>query len=694
MPKKKRIVFVGAGPTTLGALYRLHDMGILRMNNLQIIVLEQEQEAGGLASSTRDNNSFLWDNGGHVVFSHYEYFDNALNKAIGKWNKRKRASFAYMMGGDGERRFIPYPVQNSIHFMDRRHQNMCISGLEEAKRFHSTENAINFKEWLMRTFGTGLFDVFMNKYNKKVWTVDASEMNSVWVGERVAVPDIDVIKANIAKAKENKLKGEDDSTWGPNNFFRFPQHGGTGEIWKQVAAGLPQGWFHFGHKVTELSLENKQIKVELIDRKHYVLSYDILISTAPLDLLVEMVSDNGAIVEGMKELAEKLIYSHTHIVGIGLFGRPPQFLADKSWIYFPDSDAPFYRATLFSSYANDNVPDGRVDVYWSLMCEVAEPKTTTSKNFWTKENLIKETIKALHTYNYIRESKIVSKYYHKLDHGYPVPTVNRESILEVVQPWLQSHFVYSRGRFGGWRYEVGNQDHSFMQGVEIVDYLLSKIEEETYTNPGLVNSMKSSNRTISRSNNKMEYELVVAASGKEADISWLTDYANSTHVYHQTDSVSIPDFRFHMWNSIDSTEGGSCTFLYHIFVNYYLLADTTIFLLGDSQISCKISNHLKEARITGLSFGKLKKSENWGKDILKDAVHSKDYALTFDDFWELYFSRDLPSVVFWSDEDCFAVSRSRILRKPRIFYEKLMLFMSSPLEQYYMKMLWYTIFTQ
>ncbi|MHC4253035.1 MAG: amine oxidase, partial [Planctomycetota bacterium] len=51
--------------------------------------------------------------------------------------------------------------------------------------------------------------------------------------------------------------------------------------------------------------------------------------------------------------------------------------------------------------------------------------------------------------------------------------------LSRIVPGLESHEVYPRGRFGAWRYEVGNMDHAFMQGVEVVERILEGALEPT-----------------------------------------------------------------------------------------------------------------------------------------------------------------------------------------------------------------------
>jgi len=40
------------------------------------------------------------------------------------------------------------------------------------------------------------------------------------------------------------------------------------------------------------------------------------------------------------------------------------------------------------------------------------------------------------------------------DIGYPTPTLARDGVLKQVLPKLQEMGIYSRGRFGSWKYEV------------------------------------------------------------------------------------------------------------------------------------------------------------------------------------------------------------------------------------------------
>ena len=70
----------------------------------------------------------------------------------------------------------------------------------------------------------------------------------------------------------------------------------------------------------------------------------------------------------------------------------------------------------------------------------------------------------------------------------PLPSITRDEVLSVVLPELERREVYSRGRFGAWKYEVSNQDHSLMQGVELVNRLAAGREEVTLHNPALVNA--------------------------------------------------------------------------------------------------------------------------------------------------------------------------------------------------------------
>jgi protoporphyrinogen oxidase len=219
------------------------------------------------------------------------------------------------------------------------------------------------------------------------------------------------------------------------------------------------------------------------------MSYDRIISTMPLDRLVAM-SD---LARDLRTAARDLEYSSTHVVGVGLHGVAPASLAQKCWMYFPESDCPFYRVTHFSHYSPHNVPDPLHQ--WSLMAEVSESVHRPVDS----ARVVSDVVQGLQATSLIESPAQVHHAWHiRLEHGYPIPSRHRDRGLVGIQSTLEARGVFSRGRFGAWKYEVSNQDHSFAQGVEVVDSWLDGSEEETLRRPEVVNARRPASATAGR----------------------------------------------------------------------------------------------------------------------------------------------------------------------------------------------------
>jgi protoporphyrinogen oxidase len=455
----QRVVILGAGPTGLGAAHRLQELG---HNNFQIY--DRSGQVGGLATSHKDAQGFVWDIGGHVQFSHYRYFDDLMDKALGnKWLDHERESWVWI-----ENRFVPYPFQNNIRHLNKETCWKCLQGLIRLYKQPITARPNNFREWIDATFGQGLADVFMVPYNFKVWAYPGEEMDYNWIGERVAVTDLE-------KVLDNVLHEKDDLSWGPNNTFRFPERGGTGSVWESVAN-------HVGRQNITLCKEVASVdpgakKVWFSDGTSD--TYSVLISTLPIDRLVDIAG-----LTALKEPAGRLRYSTSNIIGVGLSGKPPDALKKKCWLYFPEADCPFYRVTVFSNYSPNNVPD--ISRQWSLMAEISEsPHKPVDAT-----RVVEDTLDGMLATKLIdRSHDVLSTWSYRAHYGYPTPALGRDQALNAVQPELEKHDIYSRGRFGGWKYEVSNQDHSLMQGVELVDRLVNGTPEVTYWFPNTANNM-------------------------------------------------------------------------------------------------------------------------------------------------------------------------------------------------------------
>ena len=80
----KGTVILGAGPTGLGAAYRLTERG-----ETDFEIFERAGRVGGLATSFEDPHGYTWDVSGHIIFSNYPYFNAFLEKMLGKEGIRR-----------------------------------------------------------------------------------------------------------------------------------------------------------------------------------------------------------------------------------------------------------------------------------------------------------------------------------------------------------------------------------------------------------------------------------------------------------------------------------------------------------------------------------------------------------------------------------------------------------------------------
>src|SRR5437016_2289396 len=243
----------------------------------------------------------------------------------------------------------------------------------------------------------------MKPYNFKVWAHPPKLMNKEWIGERVAVIDVN-------RAIKNVVMQSDDFGWGPNNQFMFPLFGGTGEFYRRFDKPLA-GHYTLNKKLDFINMARKECRFadgELV-------KYDILISAMPLDKLCNDVI-NGEMPRPIKRSAAGLRHSGGYMVGIGIMQPCP---STKSWMYFPESNCPVYRVTYLSNYSPYMTPDK--DRYYSLLTETSysEFKHVDGKT------IVDDTIRGLVNAGLITDedrNDIVDTWVYHDDYSYPTTT--------------------------------------------------------------------------------------------------------------------------------------------------------------------------------------------------------------------------------------------------------------------------------
>jgi UDP-galactopyranose mutase len=459
--QRVKYAIIGAGPTGLSAAYHL---------GADTLLLERNASVGGWCRSIEDKG-FTFDHAGHIMFSNDPYVLKLYDTLLGKnlhWQNREAWVYSKNV-------FTRYPFQGALYGLPPTVIKECVIGAMEA-RYGSlnpqsaaaacvpnkvedccadgtadTANANasqpgevnNFEQFIYKVWGAGIAKHFAIPYNKKLWTVPLSEMETSWLGGRVPLPDLEEI---IEGALEPVAK-----PMGPNARFGYPLKGGFQAL---MNGFLP----HIRGKI-ELNADVAQ----LLPREHLIaladgrrFRYDSLISTMPLPELIKLIGDEAP--DEVRAAARGLNHISIRCVNLGV---ARENITDKHWIYYPE-DTIFHRIFVQGNASPEcNAPGG-----FGFTCEI-------SYSPWKRlpldgDALIRRCIEDCIKVGMIKEEDVIlAANQVDMPYAYVVYDHARAKNVETVKNWLAQHDITLAGRYSEWEYY--NSDHAFLAGKKAAE---------------------------------------------------------------------------------------------------------------------------------------------------------------------------------------------------------------------------------
>lgn len=421
---------LGAGLCGLSAAYHL------QRKQADFILIEREAEAGGLAR-TETYDGFSFDHSIHILYTHDSYVTGLIRDDLlaGNIGRQARQSYCYTAGV-----YTEYPYQTNNYGLPPDIVVENLLGLIDAKAA-AISAPLHFEDWIYRTFGLGIAERFMLPYNRRQWAWDLKEMNYDWIADRVPRPELRDVLLGALRPPSQKH--------GPNQEFWYPLEGGIEALPRAFVRKIAPERLWTGSPVTAIDCVRRE--VELAGGKR--VRFERLISTLPLPVTVRLM--RPAAPEEIRGRAAALKHNTVHTVNIGfeLDGAEPR--NRMHWVYFPEEDTIFHRASFPGAFSPWMTPADCGSVQVEISESVHRP---CDRNTLVERALADlRRIGILTGRNRVRVARVVT-----LDPAYIIYDLKHRENTRIVRDFLNEVHVDSRGRFGEWEYF--NMDQAILSG--------------------------------------------------------------------------------------------------------------------------------------------------------------------------------------------------------------------------------------
>lgn len=403
------VQILGAGLTGMSAAYHLGD---------GCAVVEKKAQPGGKVVTLKENG-FRFDRTGHLLHLRdpeiRAWIEPLLGEGVVEVDRKSRI-FTHGV-------YTRYPFQANTYGLPAEIAYDCLRGFIEAQVSTSDHGEPKtFEEFCLRHFGEGFSRHFMIPYNLKLWGVHPREITAEWCSRFVPLPSLDDVIAGAVGLNDREL--------GYNARFLYPKEG-IGQLTSALSEEL-------GDRIRCLrapsAIDWRARKLVFEDDEE---SYQVLLSTAPLDTLL------GLLVDPPKEIAgagRDLRCSSLWYLDVAL-GRPCG--VEYHWVYVPEERFPFYRVGCYSNFSSLMAPVGKAALYVELASREQPDLEAIMPS--VSEGLIEMGI-------IDRAADIEFARLRHIHHAYVVFDHSYYGALQEIFPFLEEQRIISCGRYGGWNY--------------------------------------------------------------------------------------------------------------------------------------------------------------------------------------------------------------------------------------------------
>ena len=416
-------VILGAGIAGISAAYHLKQKG---ENN---VIFEKDNDWGGLCGFF-EIDGFRFDRFVHFTFAKDEKIAELFAKSSPLY-AHPPVSYNYWRGC-----WLKHPAQNNLAPLPIEEKVKIIDSFVNHPRKDVAEIS-DYAEWLRVQYGDYFAENFPFAYTRKYWGVEAKQLETKWVGNRLHVSPLpEVLRGAFAEQQENFYYTQ---------FMNYPKKGGFRSIMNECRKGLD---IRLNKKAVRIDTAAKQ--VEFADGT--VEKYDNLISSLPLPEIIKMISD---VPENVQNASKQLRWTCGYQVSLG-FNRPD--VAKYLWFYIYDEDVPPARVYSPNLKSPDNVPEGcsslQAEVFFANDAKIAD-----------KDEVLRQTVSKLKEICQFNDSDVVVKDIRFEPYANIIFTPEIYESRKVVREWLQAQGIKTIGRFGEWDYLWSHQ--AFESGMKV-----------------------------------------------------------------------------------------------------------------------------------------------------------------------------------------------------------------------------------